>query len=156
MAKEARDLLIANWKWTETVQYQPKDGRNFGSGYPSDPKAAKWLESNCNIDPPFGFPDFVRFSWGPAKAALQEDNDSSKNSKKNTNRSCPVIKWEADDEEDGIESGRKQSSLHSFMVAKKEQNPKKRGHLAELKSNKRLGIFQELGLSNVAVFVESV
>mmetsp|Transcript_22054 Transcript_22054/g.45314 ORF Transcript_22054/g.45314 Transcript_22054/m.45314 type:complete len:397 (-) Transcript_22054:278-1468(-) len=156
VAKEARDLLIANWKWTETSNYQPRDGSNYGSGYPSDPKAAKWLDNNCNVDPPFGFPDFVRFSWGPAKAAMQEDNDSTNSSRRKPKNSGLVIKWEADEEEDGDESGRKQSSLHSFMVAKKEENPKKRGHLAELKTNKRLGIFNELGLSKVTAFVESV
>ena len=65
VAKESRDTIIANWKWTETLNYAPQNSYEFGSGYPSDPKCKAWLASNCNVDVPFGFPDFARFSWGP-------------------------------------------------------------------------------------------
>lgn len=34
---------------------------DYGSGYPSDPKSKAWLERH--LDPVFGFPSLVRFSW---------------------------------------------------------------------------------------------
>ncbi|EED92264.1 predicted protein, partial [Thalassiosira pseudonana CCMP1335] len=98
VAKESRDTLIANWKWTET-SYEPKDGRNFGSGYPSDPKCTTWMENNLNVDAPFGYPDFVRFSWGPAKKALKGGEEGG--GKKSGD---PIVKWEADEDEED-ESG---------------------------------------------------
>jgi len=72
---------MRHWKFTEDPHYcsmdasmnnskQQKELREFGSGYPSDPVCKKWLASNlrCKI---FGYPDVVRFSWGPAKKALK-------------------------------------------------------------------------------------
>ena len=66
MAKVVRDRMVENWKFSEQIAAEP----NFGSGYPSDPLCKKWMEENqsCKI---FGFPDVVRFSWGPAKKALE-------------------------------------------------------------------------------------
>ncbi len=48
------------------------DNRDFGSGYPSDPKCKKWLDDALQ-DRVFGYPDVVRFSWAPVKARLLED-----------------------------------------------------------------------------------
>ena len=141
VAKEARDAMTNNWQWTETNNYEPKEAKNFGSGYPSDPACKKWLESNCNLDPPFGFPDFVRFSWGPAKNALKGEGEKCDN----------IIRWEAD-EEDEDESGGKQSSLDVFVVNKSGDNKRKRGSLM-VDRKKRLGIFNDLGLSKVMKFV---
>jgi ribonuclease H2 subunit A len=42
-----------------------------GSGYPSDPLTKAWL-SNF-LDPIFGWPSVARFSWAPAKSALEKD-----------------------------------------------------------------------------------
>lgn len=41
-----------------------------GSGYPSDPNTKAWMDANC--DPVFGFPTFVRFSWGTTKTLLEK------------------------------------------------------------------------------------
>jgi len=146
VAKESRDTMMANWKWTETPNYVPQNSDKFGSGYPSDPKCKAWLESNINVDVPFGFPDFVRFSWAPAKNALKEGAD----------KSGPIVRWEADEDD---ESGGKQSSLDSFVVVKKGGGNKgrTRGNMEELRRKKpRLGIFNELGLSKVTKFVEAI
>ena len=35
--------------------------RTFGSGYPGDPITKQWLR--LSIDPVFGFPSIIRFSW---------------------------------------------------------------------------------------------
>lgn len=146
VAKESRDTIIANWKWTEAPNYEPKNSREFGSGYPGDPKCKAWLDSNCNVDVPFGFPDFVRFSWAPAKNALKDGGGES----------GPVIRWEAD-EDDEDESGGKQSSMDCFMVSKTAEGRGRRsGNLEELRRKKpRLDIFNELGLSKVTKFVEA-
>ena len=145
VAKESRDALIAHWKWTEPG-YVPQNSHDRGSGYPSDPKCKAWFESNCNIDVPFGFPDFVRFSWGPSKNALKEGAP----------KCGPIVRWEADEEDDD-ESGGKQASLDAFVVSKKaEGKGRKAGNLEELRRKRpRVGIFSELGLSKVAKFAEA-
>jgi ribonuclease H2 subunit A len=35
----------------------PSFDNSYGSGYPSDPRCKDWLETN--LDPVFGYPDFV-------------------------------------------------------------------------------------------------
>ena len=148
MAKESRDTIIDNWKWTEKPNYQPQNSTEFGSGYPSDPKCKTWLDSNTNVSPPFGFPDFVRFSWGPAKNALKEGADN-----------CgPIVKWEADEEDADDNSGGKQSSMDSFMLVNKKTEGKSRttGNLDDMRRKRtRLGIYNELGLSKVTKFAEA-
>ena len=42
-----------------------------GSGYPSDPLTKAWLANF--LDPVFGWPSVARFSWAPAKSALEKD-----------------------------------------------------------------------------------
>jgi ribonuclease H2 subunit A len=141
VAKESRDALTANWKWSETNGYEPKE-KNFGSGYPSDQTCANWMKANCNIDPPFGYPDFVRFSWGPAKNALKGEGGTNN----------PIIRWEADEEEED-ESGGKQSSLDVFVVAKNGDKRKRDSSVIDKK--KRFAVFNELGLSKVVTFGET-
>lgn len=69
VAKVARDRMIEAWNFTES-HYEPQGGLDFGSGYPSDPKCKVWMDSNL-MDGVFCFPDLVRFSWGPAKKAVE-------------------------------------------------------------------------------------
>lgn len=44
------------------------DAGTYGSGYPSDPKTIAWLKRNG--DPFYGFPDYVRHTWGTVKTLL--------------------------------------------------------------------------------------
>ena len=83
-AKVARDEIVENWKFSEEG-FQPENGIEFGSGYPSDPKCKAWLEKNFQ-DEVFAFPDAVRFSWAPIKQVIEEKGTK--------------IKWEADDDMD--------------------------------------------------------
>lgn len=79
VAKTTRDRHIRQWEFPEQLRSQilcPLRGNmsvvfkgNHGSGYPSDPTTKRWMDSNC--DKIFGFPSFVRFSWGTAKLLLQ-------------------------------------------------------------------------------------
>ena len=120
VAKESRDAMVSNWKWSELPNYDAVNGHEFGSGYPSDPKCVQWMRGNCDVDCPFGFPDFVRFSWGPAKKLLGEGPDVSGSNGSGGGKKCAVVKWEADeDDEDGSnDTGGKQSSMQSFVVTK--------------------------------------
>lgn len=144
VAKESRDAIIANWKWSEKPNYEPKDSYEYGSGYPSDPKCKSWLDGNCNVDAPFGFPDFVRFSWAPAKNVLKVAGEKSGH----------VVNWEADEDD---ESGGKQSSMDSFVVSKKADGKGRNSKSMEERRRKipRLNIFNELGLIKVSKFVEA-
>ncbi|KAJ8264007.1 hypothetical protein GJAV_G00144040 [Gymnothorax javanicus] len=80
-AKVARDQAVNSWKFVEDLADLDTD---YGSGYPNDPKTKSWLLKY--LDPVFGYPQFVRFSWSTAKTLLDE-------------KAAPVH-WD-DDEEDG-------------------------------------------------------
>ncbi|XP_033223517.1 ribonuclease H2 subunit A isoform X2 [Belonocnema kinseyi] len=63
-AKVARDHALRAW------QFREGDNENeYGSGYPNDPVTKKWLSEN--VDPTFGFPMIVRFSWSTAETILE-------------------------------------------------------------------------------------
>jgi ribonuclease H2 subunit A len=156
VAKESRDAIVQNWKWSECPNFVPQNGREFGSGYPSDPKCVEWMKRNCNVDRPFGFPDFVRFSWGPSKKMLGEGPDAAAVVAGGGER--PIVKWEADEDDENNNSdggGGKQSSMQSFVVTKKVEEDnggaKKKTTLMQPQRKKpRLAIFNELGVSKVA------
>lgn len=64
-AKVARDRIIALWQHPERVTIP----REFGSGYPSDPGTQRFLAAH--LDPVFGYPSIVRFSWQTAKKIIE-------------------------------------------------------------------------------------
>lgn len=64
-AKVARDRCISNWKFIEG-----DISREFGSGYPADQAVKNWLRDV--MDPIFGFPQLVRFSWSTAYTILDD------------------------------------------------------------------------------------
>ncbi|GCB71244.1 hypothetical protein scyTo_0008790 [Scyliorhinus torazame] len=64
-AKVARDRIVQSWKFVEDLGDISMD---YGSGYPNDPKTKDWLDKQ--LDPVFGFPQFVRFSWSTAQVIL--------------------------------------------------------------------------------------
>ena len=68
-----------------------------------------------------GYPDFVRFSWGPAKDAVKDNG--------------VLVEWEADEEED---DDHQQTQIKSFFMD--EKNARKR---------KRTKYFEKHGLSVV-------
>jgi len=93
-AKVTRDAWIEGWVYEEarTFPISATDGAKdipfsaesagecvkvkgsdiiMGSGYPSDPKTQAWLKSA--MEPTFGFPSLVRFSWATVKIILDKD-----------------------------------------------------------------------------------
>lgn len=65
-AKVTRDHALQVWKFQEGIEATFKD---FGSGYPGDPVTKKFLVDY--VDPVFGYPQLVRFSWSTARNALE-------------------------------------------------------------------------------------
>jgi len=103
-AKVIRDLDLKTWEFSESgIQFNTV----FGSGYPADPITKKWLKAS--VDPVFGYPSIIRFSWKTCKSLLDSN-------------AVPVT-WRGDDEDDDDESqswsGTKRKSPNS-----KTKNPK--------------------------------
>lgn len=87
-AKVTRDACIESWCFEENIVNDKLEwAKNFGSGYPSgkyfcwlshrasanirvDPNTQAWLKGN--IEPTFGFPKIVRFSWTTVKVLLEK------------------------------------------------------------------------------------
>ncbi|XP_013415716.1 ribonuclease H2 subunit A isoform X1 [Lingula anatina] len=125
-AKVARDNAVKNWTFKEGITVE-----NFGSGYPGDPATKKFLTDY--LDPVFGFPQFVRFSWSTADLLLQKNAVS--------------VKWEDDDDDDQNDKKRKKDSAgtHSlFTFYKSEETGNKR--------SKKHSFFDERCLKNMTHF----
>ncbi|KAI9324064.1 ribonuclease H2 [Zopfochytrium polystomum] len=83
-AKVIRDCVVRRWRFTEDDFLRESISRTFGSGYPSGatttirliitqtirPKHTKWLKEN--LDPVFGYPSIIRFSWSTAAKMMQD------------------------------------------------------------------------------------
>ncbi|XP_038131277.1 ribonuclease H2 subunit A [Cyprinodon tularosa] len=89
-AKVARDRLVKGWTFAEDLGEMDSD---YGSGYPNDPKTKEWLLKY--LDPVFGYPQFVRFSWSTAQTLM----DSR----------AVTVHWD-DDEEDGEKAAQRQNN----------------------------------------------
>ncbi|KAI0635924.1 ribonuclease H2 subunit A [Trametes polyzona] len=75
-AKVTRDAWIEGWVYEEHhgVSPAPPPGKwveEIGSGYPSDPKTQAWIKNS--LEPTFGYPSLVRFSWATIKVVLDKD-----------------------------------------------------------------------------------
>ena len=68
VAKVTRDRELANFQFKE----KPKEefSREFGIGYPGDKVTRNWMKEN--MDPVFGFPSIVRFSWKTSYQMLED------------------------------------------------------------------------------------
>ncbi|KAF9975032.1 Ribonuclease H2 subunit A [Actinomortierella ambigua] len=82
-AKVTRDDVLRHWIFAEKG-IENTISREFGSGYPSDPKTVQWLKKN--MDPIFGYPNIVRFSWGTCKTLLDAHGTA--------------VRWPNEDEDD--------------------------------------------------------
>lgn len=107
-AKVARDKILNVWEFPEKDVITTTTS---GSGYPGDAVTKKFLRDNLN--PVFGFPSLVRFSWKTAGSLLDE-------------KGIPVVFQEFDPEEDP--EVKKNPSIKNFFVAqpsdkKENKNP---------------------------------
>jgi len=144
VAKVTRDSMVESWNWTED-NFQPENGRNYGSGYPSDPLCKVWLENNFS-DPLFCFPDFVRFSWNPVKTLIKERGIK--------------VGWEADEDDEEAEMGggsrpdQNQISMSSFLIpsGKRSMQEMEGGTLSQ-KKKQRYRYFDRMKLNAITKFV---
>jgi ribonuclease H2 subunit A len=81
-AKVLRDRALVEWRWEEPAWGGAPSARaaagkaaapaapdcEFGTGYPGGPGTKDWLERN--LQPVFGWPSIVRFSWSTAREML--------------------------------------------------------------------------------------
>lgn len=84
VAKTTRDRQIREWVFPEeqrSARYSDGEGNMpvvfpaaRGSGYPGDPLTKAWMVKS--FDKVFGFPNFVRFSWGTTRTILEKDGVS--------------------------------------------------------------------------------
>ncbi|KAJ1172437.1 hypothetical protein NDU88_004284 [Pleurodeles waltl] len=98
-AKVARDQAVKGWKFLEDLG---DVGLEYGSGYPNDPKTKDWLAKV--LDPVFGYPQFVRFSWSTAQTILDS-------------RAVPVH-WDDSDEEGDKETKKNAAAMLSYFTKK--------------------------------------
>jgi ribonuclease H2 subunit A len=86
VAKVTRDREVNNWIFKEDTHKNIFDSK-VGCGYPGDPVTKKWMDQT--LDPIFGYPTLVRFSWKTTTNQLKAKGK--------------VVKWEnyIDDEDEG-------------------------------------------------------
>eukprot|EP00884_Botryococcus_braunii_P008989 jgi/Botrbrau1/18091/Bobra.0702s0001.1 len=66
VAKVTRDRELKGFICKEAVTVST----TFGTGYPADPETVAWLKQH--LDPVFGFPSLVRFSWQTCTRLLDD------------------------------------------------------------------------------------
>lgn len=97
-AKVARDRALAEWEFPEGTE-----AKNWGSGYPGDPVTKNFLLNS--LDPIFGFPGIVRFSWSTAEKIMQEK--------------CIPVTWKDNEEEEEVKDT---PSVLEFFAAKRKSS----------------------------------
>ncbi|KAJ1659613.1 hypothetical protein IWQ61_001334 [Dispira simplex] len=94
-AKVVRDAVLRYWRFVEDalplgdedefqhglcftqkplisqVSSESSWPKTFGSGYTSDPYTVDWLKQH--LDPVFGYPNLIRFSWSTCTKRLEDD-----------------------------------------------------------------------------------
>jgi ribonuclease H2 subunit A len=122
-AKVVRDRIIHKWQFLEKDEGLYTE---LGSGYPSDPSTRAWLEDN--VDPIFGFPTLVRFSWSTSQKILDKRAVS--------------VKWEDDEEDENLKKKTKGMTKLKVLFEPKEQLDSKQA----LQPHR---FFKERGLTSV-------
>lgn len=131
VAKVSRDSITESWEFSEP-NFEPVNGNNYGSGYPSDPKCKAWIEANLT-DKVFCYPDFARFSWGPCRQAIKENGVK--------------VTWKAEEEdENGEKEDANQTKMNMFLQS---VGPKK-NDASQVKKRKRVEFFERSKLRVVA------
>eukprot|EP00808_Paulinella_micropora_P030527 g64448.t1 len=129
-AKVTRDHCVRDWD-PEAEPVNKKLAR--GSGYPADPETKEWLQKH--LDPVFGFPSFVRFSWQTTKTLL-------------TDKACVVSWGDEDDQSASASSGSKRSHRMTDFFSHSVETPAA-GGVKPIPIKKRAKYFQHRHLTPV-------
>lgn len=91
-AKVSRDHALKVWKFREGLDIT---NEQFGSGYPGDPSTKSFISDY--IDPIFGYPRLVRFSWSTSETALlgkaigmEMEDEEKENAKKSAQNASSI------------------------------------------------------------------
>lgn len=122
VAKVLRDVLVEKWQHCEPAV----SNKNRGSGYPGDVKSIDWLKKY--FDPVFGFPQFVRFSWGTAKKIMVKDGVG--------------LEFESDDDEENDDA----------VLQDNGRKRKKCGQQMQLFKPIRAAVFRKAKLERIGLF----
>ena len=102
-AKVPRDRLLDSWPCDN-----PRicTDRTWGCGYPGDKETQRWTREN--LHPVFGWPDNVRFSWGPSKEVLDKEPAA---------HGVVTVNWPDEDEGNGGEAEvqQQQNAMAAFL-----------------------------------------
>lgn len=99
-AKVPRDKILDRWPCDDPRVCKDRD---WGCGYPGDKDTVRWTKENLN--PVFGWPDLVRFSWGPSKEVLDKNPQD---------HGVVTVRWP---DEDGGEAEQQQQRQRDSMSA---------------------------------------
>ena len=104
-AKVPRDTLLSSWRFED-----PRMGADYawGCGYPSDKDTQRWMREN--LEPVFGWPNVVRFSWGPATEVLEKNPQ---------NHGVRGVRWA--DEATNPEQQQQRSQMEQYFGMKKQK-----------------------------------
>lgn len=118
-AKVTRDHALQVWNFENGLN---NEETKFGSGYPADPVTKQFLQHELN--PIFGFPHLVRFSWSTTENILEKD--------------AYLVEWEKLDDQSKTPTNN--TKINSFFAVKN----------SEVKPKHRF--FSERGLHSVTKF----
>lgn len=100
-AKVTRDHALQVWQFPEKIEVP---NETTGSGYPGDPVTKLFLKQHLN--PVFGFPRIVRFSWSTAVKIIE----------------AQAIPMEFEDEEENAKAAKNGSSIKTFFGGDKNES----------------------------------
>lgn len=100
-AKVPRDALLNNWPCDDP---RVCSDRNWGCGYPGDKETQRWTK--VNLHPVFGWPDLVRFSWGPSKEVLDKEPRA--------HGAC-VVRWPDEEGAEAAGAQQQRDSMAAFL-----------------------------------------
>lgn len=127
-AKVVRDWRVAEWQFEEKGFMTPASG--LGSGYPSDPLTKRYITEQ--VDPVFGFPSLVRFSWKTVEKVLQ--------------KRAHKCEWNYSS---AVADGPKQTTLMQLWTAVATKTEEKTEEDKPVKRFRRHVFFSARGLANV-------
>ncbi|KAF9557028.1 DNA replication licensing factor mcm8 [Mortierella alpina] len=120
-AKVTRDDVLRHWIFAESGMEETVS-RQFGSGYPSDPKTVSWLKAS--MDPIFGYPNIVRFSWATCKSLLETSGKTVRWPDDDESNAQPRITALFSQSNEGSDDLDKQRKQYSMFASKNTLRPR--------------------------------